>query len=113
MFLVMNVIGDIKGKNVILIDIDTEDHQQWGRGTLNMGARCVYAACTHPVLSGPAIQRIENSVIESGGNHTIPCPKKRSDKLLPFSGTNFCLLSLESMKTFSISYLIPSTAFSF
>lgn len=64
---IMNVIGDIKGKNVILIDdmIDTAGTITQGAEALKkMGALEVYACCTHPVLSGPAIERLENSVIK-------------------------------------------------
>src|SRR5690554_4743401 len=54
---VMNVIGDIKDKNVILIDdiIDTAGTITNGaQALMDMGAKGVYATCTHPVLSGPA-----------------------------------------------------------
>lgn len=61
---VMNLIGEVEGKNVILLDdmIDTA-------GTIvnaveavkKFGAKDVYVCCTHAVLSGPAIERIENS----------------------------------------------------
>ena len=61
---VMNLIGEVEGKNVILLDdmIDTA-------GTIvnaveavkGFGAKEVYGCCTHAVLSGPAIERIENS----------------------------------------------------
>lgn len=64
---VMNIIGDIKDKNVILIDdmIDTAGTITNGAKALKeMGAKNVYACCTHGVLSGPAIERINNSVIE-------------------------------------------------
>ena len=65
---VMNIIGDVKDKSVILVDdmIDTA-------GTLcnaaaaiieRGGAKEVYACATHGVLSGPAIERIQNSVIK-------------------------------------------------
>lgn len=65
---VMNIIGDIKDKEVLIIDdmIDTA-------GTLCNaakalveigGAKAVYACATHGVLSGPAIERLENSVIK-------------------------------------------------
>ena len=64
---VMNIIGDVDGKNLILLDdmIDTA-------GTLcnaaeilkKFGAKDIYACCTHPVLSGPAIERIANSAIK-------------------------------------------------
>jgi len=65
---VMNIIGEVKGKKVILVDdmIDTA-------GTLcnaaqavveKGGATEVYAGATHAVLSGPAIERLKNSVIK-------------------------------------------------
>lgn len=64
---VMNIIGDIEGKNVILIDdmIDTAGTITQGADALKkFGAKDVYACCTHPILSGPAIERIQNSVIK-------------------------------------------------
>ncbi len=64
---VMNIIGDVKDKNVILIDdmIDTAGTITQGAKALReFGAKEVYACCTHPVLSGPAIERLENSVIK-------------------------------------------------
>lgn len=64
---VMNVIGDIDGKDAIIVDdiIDTAGSITKAAAALkNLGAKDVYACCTHPVLSGPAIERLENSVIE-------------------------------------------------
>lgn len=64
---VMNIIGDIKGKTCILIDdmIDTAGTITNGANALmKMGANEVYACCTHSVLSGPAIERINESVIK-------------------------------------------------
>lgn len=64
---VMNIIGDIEGKNVILVDdmIDTAGTIVNGAEALRArGAKKVCACCTHPVLSGPAIERIQNSCIE-------------------------------------------------
>lgn len=64
---VMNVIGDVKAKNIILIDdmIDTAGTIVQAAAALKQfGAYDVYAACTHPILSGPAIERIENSAIK-------------------------------------------------
>lgn len=64
---VMNIIGDVEGKTAILIDdmIDTA-------GTIVLAAdalkkknvKAVYACCTHPVLSGPAMRRIDEAGIE-------------------------------------------------
>lgn len=64
---VMNIIGDIKGKTCILIDdmIDTAGTICHAADALAAaGAKCVYASCTHPVLSGPAMTNIEQSAIE-------------------------------------------------
>ena len=63
---VMNIIGDVKGKNVILIDdmIDTAGTITHGADALiNSGAKSVVACCTHPILSGPALERLNDSVI--------------------------------------------------
>ena len=63
---VMNIIGDIKDKKVILIDdmIDTAGTIINGATALaERGAKEVYACCTHGVLSGPAIERIQNCPI--------------------------------------------------
>lgn len=84
---VMNIIGDIKDKNVILIDdmIDTAGTITNGANALkDLGAKEVYACCTHPVLSGPAIERIEKSVIkELVITDSIPLPEeKKLDKIV-------------------------------
>lgn len=64
---IMNIIGNIEGKNCILIDdmIDTAGTITNAANALkDLGAKAVYAGATHPILSGPAIERIENSAIE-------------------------------------------------
>ncbi|WP_346916181.1 ribose-phosphate diphosphokinase [Clostridium sp.] len=64
---VMNIIGEVKGKKVILIDdmIDTAGTICNGANALvKMGATEVYACCSHAVLSGPALERLEASVIK-------------------------------------------------
>ncbi|MBN2794431.1 MAG: ribose-phosphate pyrophosphokinase [Clostridia bacterium] len=64
---VMNIIGDVKGKNVILIDdmIDTAGTiTQGAQALVDSGAKRIIACCTHPVLSGPALERLEKSVID-------------------------------------------------
>ncbi|HCL49740.1 MAG TPA: ribose-phosphate pyrophosphokinase, partial [Clostridiaceae bacterium] len=64
---VMNVIGDIKDKTVILVDdmIDTAGTITKGANALmDLGAKEVYACCTHAVLSGPAVERIQKSAIK-------------------------------------------------
>ena len=64
---VMNIIGQVEGKTCVLIDdmIDTAGTITLAANALKeAGAVSVYASCTHPVLSGPALQRIEDSAIE-------------------------------------------------
>jgi ribose-phosphate pyrophosphokinase len=64
---VMNIIGNIEGKTAILIDdiIDTAGTITLAANALvENGAAEVYACCTHPVLSGPAVERITNSKIK-------------------------------------------------
>lgn len=83
---VMNVIGDIEGKNVILVDdmIDTAGTITNAANALkDMGALDVYACATHPVLSGPAMERIEKSAIKQLVLlNTIPLPEeKRIEKI--------------------------------
>lgn len=64
---IMNIIGDVEGKRCILIDdmIDTAGTIANAANALkDLGAKNVYACCTHGVLSGPAFERINNSAIE-------------------------------------------------
>ncbi len=64
---IMNIIGDIKGKKVLLVDdmIDTAGTICNGANAIKeRGAKAVYACATHGVLSGKAIERIESSAIE-------------------------------------------------
>lgn len=83
---VMNIIGEVEGKNVILLDdmIDTAGTIVNAANALKeFGAKDVYACCTHGVLSGPAIERIENSAIsELIVLDTIQLPEeKKIDKI--------------------------------
>lgn len=64
---VMNIIGDVSGKRAIIIDdmIDTAGTLTLAsQALIDAGAKEVYACCTHPVLSGPAIKRISESPIK-------------------------------------------------
>ena len=80
------IIGDVKGKNAIIFDdeIDTAGSMmETVRVLKEFGADAVYAACTHGVLSGPAIERIEKSSIkELVITNTIPLSEdKKIDKI--------------------------------
>ncbi len=64
---VMNIIGDVEGKNILIVDdlVDTAGTMcNAVEALLDAGAEKVYAACTHPVLSGKAIERINSSRLE-------------------------------------------------
>ncbi|MEG0919569.1 MAG: ribose-phosphate pyrophosphokinase [Anaerovoracaceae bacterium] len=64
---IMNIIGDIKGKNCIVVDdmIDTAGTIcNAGKALMDLGAKSVRCCATHPVLSGPAIERLESSPFE-------------------------------------------------
>ncbi|MGI5922302.1 MAG: ribose-phosphate diphosphokinase [Syntrophomonadaceae bacterium] len=79
---VMNVIGEVEGKSVIIIDdiIDTAGTIcTASKVMLEKGARDVYACCTHPVFSGPAIERLASSPIkEVVVTNTIPLTPEKS-----------------------------------
>ncbi len=108
----MMVIGDVKGKDVLLIDdiIDTA-------GTLckaaslmkEEGAKSVRAICTHPVLSGPAYDRIEASEItELIVTDTIPL-KKESSKIKVLTVSNLfadVIEKIEAHKSISSNFII-------
>ena len=83
---IMNIIGDINGKNCIILDdmIDTAGTITNAANAIKeMGAKEVYACATHAVLSGPAIERIEKSAIkEMVLLNTLPIPEeKKLDKM--------------------------------
>lgn len=84
---IMNIIGDVQGKKCILIDdmIDTAGTITLAANALKeLGATEVYASCTHAVLSGPAIDRINNSAITKlVVLDTIEMPEERqSEKIV-------------------------------
>lgn len=83
---IMNIIGDVRDKRCILVDdlIDTAGTiVNASNALMDIGAKEVYACCTHGVLSGPAIERIKNSPIkELVTLNTIPITKeKKLDKI--------------------------------
>ena len=100
---IMNIIGDIKGKTCILIDdmIDTGGTISNGASALmDLGAKEVYAACTHGVLSGPAIDRINQSPIkELVMLDTIAWPNR--DDLQKFTALSVAPLFAEAIKRIS------------
>lgn len=83
---VLHVIGDVKDQDVVIFDdmVDTAGTLTLGVEALRQsGARRIFAACTHPVLSGEAVERIEKSGLEKVFvTDTIPLKEKasRSDR---------------------------------
>lgn len=83
---VLHVIGDVKDQDVVIFDdmVDTAGTLTLGVEALRReGARRIFAACTHPVLSGEAVERIERSGLEKVFvTDTIPLKEKasRSDR---------------------------------
>ena len=85
---IMNIIGNIEGKNCIIIDdmIDTAGTITNAANAIkDLGATAVYACATHPVLSGPAVERIEKSAIEELVLlNTIPMPEEKKIEKMRF-----------------------------
>lgn len=83
----MTVVGDVEGKTSIILDdmVDTAGTlTEAAKVIMAKGAKEVYAFCTHPVLSGPAIERIEKSPIKKLiATDTIPLSEEalKSDKI--------------------------------
>lgn len=87
---IMNIIGDVDNKRVILVDdlIDTGGTiVNAANSLMEIGAKEVYACCTHGLLSGPAIDRIKESPIKQLVTlNTIPLDeRKRIDKIVSLS----------------------------
>src|SRR5215471_4733545 len=64
---VMNIIGEVEGRNCVIMDdmVDTAGTLVKAAEVLKeRGAKNVYAYCTHPIFSGPAIERIKNSALD-------------------------------------------------
>ena len=83
---VMNLIGNVEGKNCILVDdmVDTAGSLTEGaRALKKFGANEIYACCTHPILTDPALSRIAQSdITELVVTNTIPlAPAKKHPKI--------------------------------
>jgi len=83
---VLHVIGEVEGKNAVLIDdmVDTASTMVNAADALEReGAREIYACATHPILSGPAVERIRDSKIKElvvTNTLSVP-PEKKIDKI--------------------------------
>ncbi|PSQ60093.1 MAG: ribose-phosphate diphosphokinase [Bacteroidetes bacterium QH_2_64_26] len=99
---VMNVIGDVEGKNVLIIDdiVDTAGTLTRAASALrDRGALNIMAACTHGLLSGPAYDRIEDSPLERLIiTDTIPI-KRPSDSIDVVSVSNLFAKAIRHIYT--------------
>jgi ribose-phosphate pyrophosphokinase len=99
---IMNIIGDVEGKNVLIVDdlIDTA-------GTLTnaatamkeRGALNITAICTHPILSGPAYQRIEDSPIDEVLVTDTVTLRQPSDKIKVLSVADIFAKAIQRIHT--------------
>jgi ribose-phosphate pyrophosphokinase len=100
---VMNVIGDVRGRTCLVVDdiIDTAGTLvKTVDALLEGGATRVYATCTHPVLSGPAVERITNSKLEEVVvTNTIPLHSeaKKCKKIAVLSVGNLLAQAVQSI----------------
>ena len=97
-----DVVGDVEGKVCVLIDdmIDTGGTIVAAAEQLTeKGARSVIAATTHPVLSGPAVDRLKNSTIEKViVTDSLPLPpEKQFDKLVVLSVSGIIAKAVEAV----------------
>lgn len=100
---VMGIIGNVEGKNCILVDdmIDTAGTITAGVDILKQkGAKDVYIACTHGVLSGPAIERLSTCAAkEVVITNTIEIPQeKKFDKLVSVSVAGLLAHTIENIE---------------
>lgn len=100
---VMGIIGNVEGKNCILVDdmIDTAGTITAGVDMLKQkGAKDVYIACTHGILSGPAIERLSTCAAkEVVITNTIEIPQeKKFDKLVSVSVAGLLAHTIENIE---------------
>jgi ribose-phosphate pyrophosphokinase len=88
---VMHIIGDVKGRDCLIVDdmVDTAGTLTEGAAALKAnGAGTISAACSHAVLSGPAIQRINNSPLDeliTTNTISLDCKQQECKKLTVLS----------------------------
>lgn len=99
---IMNIIGEVEGKNVLIVDdlIDTAGTLTNAAAAMKeRGALNIRAMCSHPILSGPAFQRIEDSPIdELLVTDTIPL-RQPSEKIKVLSVANIFAEAIERIHT--------------
>ena len=99
---VMNIIGDVEGKNVLIVDdlIDTAGTLTNAASAMKKrGALNITAICTHPILSGPAYQRIEDSPIDEVLVTDTVSLRQPSDKIKVLSVANIFAEAIQRIHT--------------
>jgi ribose-phosphate pyrophosphokinase len=100
---VMNIVGNVEGRTALIVDdmVDTAGSlTQVAQSITANGAREVYACCTHAVLSGPAMERIEKSTIkELVVTNTIPPRQSVSRKVKSLSVAGLLAEAIRSIHT--------------
>lgn len=98
---ILNIIGDVEGKVAILFDdiIDTGGSlTKIAQGLKDHGAKKVYAACVHGVLSGNAVEKIDNSPIEKLFiTNTVPLGEKKSNKIVQLSIAELLAIAIKKI----------------
>lgn len=99
---IMNLIGEVEGKNVLIVDdlIDTAGTLTNAAAALKeRGALNIIATCTHPILSGPAFQRIEDSPIDELLVTDTVQLRQPSDKIKVLSIANIFAEAIQRIHT--------------
>ncbi|MEQ8525013.1 ribose-phosphate pyrophosphokinase [Gracilimonas sp.] len=99
---IMNLIGEVEGKNVLIVDdlIDTAGTLTNAAAALKeRGALNIVAICTHPILSGPAFQRIEDSPIDELLVTDTVQLRQPSDKIKVLSIANIFAEAIQRIHT--------------
>ncbi len=99
---IMNLIGEVEGKNVLIVDdlIDTAGTLTNAAAALKeRGALSIVAICTHPILSGPAYQRIEDSPIDELLVTDTVQLRQPSDKIKVLSIANIFAEAIQRIHT--------------
>ncbi len=99
---IMNLIGEVEGKNVLIVDdlIDTAGTLTNAASALKeRGALSIKAICTHPILSGPAFQRIEDSPIDELLVTDTVQLRQPSDKIKVLSVANIFAEAIQRIHT--------------
>jgi len=99
---IMNLIGEVEGKNVLIVDdlIDTAGTLTNAAAALKeRGALSIKAICTHPILSGPAFQRIEDSPIDELLVTDTVQLRQPSDKIQVLSVANIFAEAIQRIHT--------------